>query len=701
MAVGLAGVSCAAGSAGRSSRRTRRARSAPRLPRRPGATAEVAGTGVDTPHPLDQLGAEEVRAAAALVRAELGDDLRFQALGLKEPSKASLATFEGGGAAPAREAAATVVFPGTGRAKELVVDLAAGKVAGVEDVPVDKQPIFSPDDCFLAEAIVKADDGVRELLKSRYGIEDVDGIVCDPWSVHVASADFPALAWRDDGVPPRLVQTFLYARDDPEDNQYAHPIDILPVVDLNAGKVVQIDGLDRPAPKIPSASVNYHRAKLKSNTYLQQAWRADLPAALNISQPDGPSFSVDGSSVTWQKWSLRVGFNYREGLVLHDVRYDGRPVLNRGSLVEMAVPYGDSNPPFERKCAFDVGDYGLGYCTDSLELGCDCLGHIHYFDAVLADSKGEPYEVKKAICMHEEDNGLLWKHVEYRTGHSEARRSRRLVLSFIATVVNYEYLFYWYLIQDGSIEFEIKLSGELSTNLLSEGEEAPEYGVMVAPGVNAQVHQHMFCARLDVAVDGVLNTVSEVDVEPLPPGPSNPFGNAFAPRATTLKTELGAVRDYALGRAWKVSNATGETNPLNGKPTAYKLLPFTRGPAFPPLLTADDSAVSKRGVFATKALWVTPHADDERYPAGDYTVQSSGGDGLPDWTAADRPVEAADVVLWHSFGVVHVPRAEDFPVMPCESTGFTLKPDNFFAGNPSIDLPPDTNKASSCCSHDD
>lgn len=101
--------------------------------------------------------------------------------------------------------------------------------------------------------------------------------------------------------------------------------------------------------------------------------------------------------------------------------------------------------PFTRKCAFDVGDYGLGNCANSLELGCDCLGHIHYFDGVLVDVDGAPRELRKAICMHEEDDGLLWKHVEYRNGHNESRRSRKLVVSFIATVVNYEYLFYWYL----------------------------------------------------------------------------------------------------------------------------------------------------------------------------------------------------------------------------------------------------------------
>jgi primary-amine oxidase len=99
---------------------------------------------------------------------------------------------------------------------------------------------------------------------------------------------------------------------------------------------------------------------------------------------------------------------------------------------------------------------------------------------------------------------------------------------------------------------------------------------------------------------------------------------------------------------------------------------------------------------------VTRYDESERYPAGEYTPQAKEPDGLPKWTAANRTIEEEDVVLWHSFGVCHIPRPEDFPVMPCETTGFTLKPDGFFAGNPTIDLEPDTNKQSKlntgCCS---
>ena len=174
------------------------------------------------------------------------------------------------------------------------------------------------------------------------------------------------------------------------------------MVDLHARKVISVSKQPGATPpKIGfKTNVNYHRASLETNAYLPTKHRTPMKP-LDVTQPAGPNFVVtEGRVVDWDKWCMRLGFNYREGLVIHDATFEGRSVMRRASLVEMAVPYADPNPPFERKCAFDVGDYGLGYCADSLELGCDCLGHIKYFDAVLCDSKGTPYVTKKAICMH-------------------------------------------------------------------------------------------------------------------------------------------------------------------------------------------------------------------------------------------------------------------------------------------------------------
>ncbi|HEV7831401.1 MAG TPA: tyramine oxidase, partial [Pseudonocardiaceae bacterium] len=178
---------------------------------------------------------------------------------------------------------------------------------------------------------------------------------------------------------------------------------------------------------------------------------------IEITQPEGPSFTVEGNAVTWQKWRLRIGYNPREGLVLHQVGYEDRgrlrPILYRASLSEIYVPYGDPNPTHRIKNVFDEGEWGIGPVLNYLVRGCDCLGDIHYFDIVLNDANGDPLTLPNAICLHEEDAGVSWKHTDGFLGHMETRRNRRLAISCFATLNNYEYGFFWYFYLDGTIEF--------------------------------------------------------------------------------------------------------------------------------------------------------------------------------------------------------------------------------------------------------
>jgi primary-amine oxidase len=323
--------------------------------------------------------------------------------------------------------------------------------------------------------------------------------------------------------------------------------------------------------------------------------------------------------------------------------------------------------------------------ANSLTEGCDCLGVIHYLDVAYADEQGNPHTLANAICIHEEDYGILWKHVDLVSGRTEVRRSRRLVVSSISTVGNYEYGFYWYFYLDGTIQLEVKLTGIMSMMAVEAGED-PAFATVVAPGLAAPYHQHLFNVRLDVEVDGPTNTVYEVDARAAPKGADNPYDNAFGPVATMLASELEAQRmiDPTASRIWRVENRH-RTNRM-GRPTAYKLVP---GPT--PVLYADpDSSVGRRARFATRNLWVTQYSPVERRAAGDYPNQHSGGDGLPRWTAADRPLVDDDIVLWYSFGVTHLPRPEDWPVMPVEYTGFHLVPVGFFDANPALDVPPST-----------
>jgi primary-amine oxidase len=385
---------------------------------------------------------------------------------------------------------------------------------------------------------------------------------------------------------------------------------------------------------------------------------------------------------------MRISMHPIEGLVLHEIGYlDGdrlRPIVFRASLSEMVVPYGSTSPNHWWKNAFDAGDIGLGKMANSLKLGCDCLGEIVYLDAVTVDEDGVASTVEQAICLHEEDYGILWKHHDLLADTTEVRRSRRMVVSFIATVGNYEYGFFWYFYLDGTIQAEVKLTGIIQTQAVESGTKVP-YAEPVTPELAGPNHQHLFNFRLDMCVDGSSNSVYEVDAVTVPPGPDNPYGNAFEARSTLLERELGAQRLAAPERArhWKVVNH-GSRNAC-GEPVAYKLVPTHAGT---PLLAHESAAITGRAAFATKHLWVTPFDPDQQRAAGDFPNQHPGGAGLPAWTAADRPIVDADIVLWHTVGTTHFCRPEDWPVMPCEYTGFTLKPFGFFDRNPGIDLAP-------------
>jgi primary-amine oxidase len=358
-------------------------------------------------------------------------------------------------------------------------------------------------------------------------------------------------------------------------------------------------------------------------------------------------------------------------------------VAHRLSFSEMVVPYRDPTTDHHRRTAFDVGEWGMGFMTTGLELGCDCLGEIAYLDATLHDSAGEPYDIPNAVCIHEEDAGLLWKHVDERAG-TEVRRQRRLVVSFHATVANYEYLVYWRLYEDGNIECEVRATGIMVTTSLAPGAAVPPYGTLVDQRTYAPFHQHFIVARLDLDVDGEANTVMASHSEALPVGEGNEHGLALVQRSTPLRTELEGRQDYdwATQKAWKVASSQ-RTNGL-GAPTGYKLVP---GAAIPAMLDPSSPVLARAGVLA-HTLWVTPYDREERWPCGEFVVQAQRDTGLPAWTAADRPIEGVDVVLWYVFGIHHITRPEDWPVMPVDTVSFWLKPVGFFDRNPALDVAP-------------
>ncbi len=610
-------------------------------------------------HPLDPLSAAEINLATSIARRhlQLPPRYRFPVVALKEPSKAVVAAYQSsleGGAEIMREVDLTMLDNATGKTYEATVSLNHGTLYDHREIP-QVQPRLTADEVMECEAAVKASLEFQAALEKR-GITNLDLVMIDPWAI--GHYGFP----EEEGL--RLSKGLCWLRSSPRDNAYAHPIDgLIPVVDLNKMEVLRIEDLG--VVPVPPEDGNY------AAEFMAEL-RQDIKP-LEIKQPEGVSFTVQGYQVSWQNWQMRIGWTPREGVVLHTIGYEDqgklRPIIYRASLAEMVVPYGDPRQQHFRKNAFDVGEHGVGSLANSLTLGCDCLGEIFYFDMAIPNSYGEAEVIKNAVCMHEEDYGILWQYQDPQTGKRETRRSRRLVISFVATVDNYEYGFFWYFYQDGSIQYEVKLTGILLCGALAD---TPNYGTLVAPELNAINHQHFFCMRLDMQIDGDRNSIYEVNTQT--------SATQAELQAELLKTEQEAQRliDPLVGRYWQVVNP----HILNswGQPVGYKLvtgeniLPFAQ----------DDASIIDRAKFMTKHLWVTPYDQQERYAAGEYPNQHPGGEGLPQWTQANRSIEDTNIVVWYNFGHHHIPRPEDWSVMPAAYIGFKLLPLGFFDQNPAL-----------------
>ncbi|GFZ48473.1 Copper amine oxidase 1 [Saitozyma sp. JCM 24511] len=693
-------------------------------------------------HPLDPLTASEIRHVVDAVRSHLVKSAKapkpitkalFNSISLREPSKYAVLQWAGtfsrkelstAGAqvdAPLnRQADVHIICPESGRSFEAVVDLPSnlpGTVTITDPVVTSwtildglLQPSLQPEELLWAEEVCKKDAKVKEACDA-IGV-DQQNIAVDGWCIG-----------QDERFPGRrLQQCFIFARLRPDDNLYAHPCDFVPVLDSHTGEVLSIDyPPTNPAPgeSYPASSAKDYEAGPKRaripppmtpQNYLPEQIAKDDPTfkvrdtlkPLHVLQPEGVSYRMDGRTLRWQNWNIHVGFTYREGLVLSNITYDdgakgSRPLFYRLSVAEMVVPYAKTIFPHHRKHAFDTGEYGIGALANSLALGCDCLGSITYLDAEFVTRAGGIETIKSAICIHEEDAGILHKHTDFRDMRAHVARNRKLVISSICTVANYEYGFYFNFALDGSIELEVKATGIVNAYCLGPNEPRdPSHEVEVAPNIAAQHHQHLFSYRIDPMLDGLNNSVVQVDSvqdDEDVGSATNFYGNGFKTVKTVYKTAKGAVADYdaTKARCWVIENPN-KKHYCTGGNVGYKLM----SKDMPPLLAKPGSLVWNRAPFARHNMFVTPHSDEEIFPSELHINQHPGGEdfGLQTWVNRDENVENADIVAWPCFGVTHISRPEDWPIMPVEILRVHLKPSGFFDRNPGLDVPSSADKKS-------
>ncbi|KAH8692697.1 copper amine oxidase [Talaromyces proteolyticus] len=643
------------------------------------------------PHPLDPLRPEEIsKTVSILNNAYKGHTLVFRVITLAEPPKAVMVPFleaEHQGIIdqpPPRCARVQFYQDVAAQFYEALVELETAKILRQEHLPGRHSYVDSTEMEAAERACLNAAE-VQDVIR-KLGLPEGATVCIEPWTYGTDGMN---------DMAERIIMCYFYMRlsEHGDANHYAYPLDICVEMsgDLKVKRILSLpSGQNDRCGEVSQVGVQpFDRNKIHSTREYHPdlvTERRTTTKPYYVVQPEGPSFEVSGNLLTWEKWRMRVGFNYREGLTLHDITYDGRSVFYRLSLSEMFVPYGDSRAPYPRKGAFDLGSNGAGVNANALNLGCDCLGHIKYFDGYHHTIAGDPVVLPNVVCCHEIDDGILWKHTNYRTTNAVVTRSRILVLQTIITVGNYEYIFAFQFTQDAQVNYEVRATGILSTAPINLGDSVP-YGTMLGPGVMAPYHQHLFSLRIDPAVDGQKNSLMVEESQPMlvdDPAVHNPFGVGYTTVTKPVEHETPLDTDVSKGRVFKIVNEN-VINPITGGPVGYKLVPH-----YSQMVLAHPSSYHfKRSEFGEHAVWVTKYHEDELFSSGQFTMQSLGGEGIASWIRSRAPLDIRneDIVVWHTFGTTHNPRVEDWPVMPAEKMLVSLKPVNFFTENPAIDVP--------------
>jgi primary-amine oxidase len=622
-------------------------------------------------HPLSPLSETEIKTAVQILRTQksLGDHLLLTGLTLQEPPKEAVLNYKAGERVQ-RQVMAIALDRPAHKTYEAVIDLSSRAIASWREIP-GAQPALMDTDYEQSRAIVKADPHWKEAMRQR-GITDLEQVAIEFWAPGNLTPAEKAL-----GV--RLIRAIPYYKGMGW-NYYGSPIEgVVLTIDITHQKVVGF--VDSGVTPFSKQNWDYDEATLgKLNPPLKR---------LNIRQPDGVNFTIQDNEVTWQNWKFRFLMHPREGLTLYTVRYvdDGveRPVLYRGGLSEMVVPYGDTDPTWTWRSAFDVGEYQLGVLAVPLRKGGEVPENATLLNVLLTDETGEPYTQENTIGLYERDGGMLWKHYEYNTDRNDIRRARDLVLTTMVAVGNYDYGISWIFHQDGTLEVQTDLTGIILAKAIAaetQDQANSPYGRLVQPNIIGNNHQHFFNFRLDLDVDGAANLVEEMNIDGIPKGTNNSYGNGMVMTSTPLPTEQSAVGDLKPGREWFIASANkkGKT----GMPTGYMLMPSSNMP-FLPVVGAN---IRERSGFATHPVWFTQYHPAELNAGGAYPNQSVPDQGLPNWIENNESIESQDLVLWYSLGITHAPRPEDWPVMPVHRAGFKLMPVGFFDQNPVLKLAP-------------
>ncbi|MCC6278721.1 MAG: primary-amine oxidase [Oligoflexia bacterium] len=612
--------------------------------------------------PFDDLSSKEIELAIQIVRdsKKFGAEIRFPVIRRQEPSKLDWVS---GKAHDFRRAYLAIFDFKKSLMTELVVDLKTKKILSTKVLPGLTPPVLI-EEYSRAREIVKADSRWQKAMKDR-GIENLDDVWVDLWA--------PGLLSPEEKKPGQRILRGLSYKKGKGKNFYSRPIEGIVVnVDLSKGRVSSIWDVER----VPiAAGINELTGKSGSNKL----------KPLIVTQPKGPSFKIDHHEGSGYRWKFRWSMDPLQGLQLYHVRFDDggveRSILYKISLSEMLVPYGAAQKSWSYRNAFDVGEYGLGKTLHPLEKGKDVPDNATLIDVPVADDLGQSPQIMPGVAFYERDAGILWKHRDSESGESFSDQARQLVVTFMTTIGNYDYGINYIFHMDGVLQVEAQLTGILLARgtALVDNNCDKACKPLAEKNILAPYHQHIFNFRMDFDVDGLRNSPLETNVKSVPRGNLNPDGNVFVAENSILATEKVAQRDLNLktARKWKVINSNSRNEFKH--PRSYALMPGEN--MFPYL--HPSSQIRKRAGFIDHHAWFTVYKDTEMSGAAPYPTTAPEGEGLPRYISNNESLENQDIVMWYTFGITHLPRPEEWPIMNMHRAGFTLMPVNFFSINPA------------------
>ena len=632
-----------------------------------------------TANPLNPLSAEEIKATVDTLKASgnYQAGYRFSEITLRMPPKDEVWAYAMSGKTVTTPRAAEVTVLDGKHVIEGTVDLKARKVTRWERKE-GAHGMVLVDDFATVQAAIESSPAYIEALAKR-GITDIKKVVTTPLTVGYFD--------NKDGLQQqdRLLKIVSYL-DVGDGNYWAHPIEnLVAVLDLVQKKIIKVE--DHGVIPVPMKATAYDGSDRKASA---------PPKPLEITEPQGKNYTITGNSLHWRNWDFHLRLDSRVGLSLSTVTFNDkgtkRKVMYEGSLGGMIVPYGDPDVGWYFKAYLDSGEYGMGTLTSPIEPGKDAPQNAVYLDATLADFNGAPATIPNAVAVFERYAGPEYKHQEMGRPNVSTER-RELVVRWISTIGNYDYIFDWVFSENGTIGINAGATGieavkgvKSRTMQDATAKEDTRYGTLLDHNIVGTTHQHIYNFRLDMDVDGESNTLTEIDPVVLPNTTGTPRTSTMQTVERTVTTEKQAAQKFDPSTVRLLSN-TNKTNKV-GNPVSYQLIPYAGGthPVAKGANFGKDEWIYNRLSFMDKQLWVTKYNPEERFPEGKYPNRSAKDTGLGQFSADDQNIVNTDNVVWLTTGTTHIARAEEWPIMPTEWVNVLLKPWNYFSETPTLHL---------------